>query len=80
MTLSRNFVSSKKVFIYPNPTSGIIKIASASMSEWTIFNLHGQLLQTGNTNWIDISDQENGLYLLQFENVSQKHTLTIIKK
>jgi hypothetical protein len=80
MTLSRNFVSSKKVFIYPNPTTGIIKIANVSMPKWKIYNLLGQLLQTGNTNWIDISDQENGLYLLQFRGINIRSTLTIIKK
>ena len=80
MTLSRNFLSSKKVFIYPNPTSGVIKIANASISKWKIFNLHGQLIQNGNTNWIDLSDQENGLYILQLEDINIQSTLTIIKK
>ena len=80
MTLSRNFLSSKKVFIYPNPTSGVIKIANASISKWKIFNLHGQMIQNGNTNWIDLSDQENGLYILQLGDINIQSTLTIIKK
>ena len=78
MTLSRNFLP-KRSYI-SNPTSGVIKIANASISKWKIFNLHGQLIQNGNTNWIDLSDQENGLYILQLGDINIQSTLTIIKK
>ena len=79
-TLSQEIFPNEKVFIFPNPTYGIIQIENAQISKWKIFNFSGQLLQTGNTKILNLSSYENGLYLLQLEDVSQKYTLTIIKK
>jgi hypothetical protein len=79
-TLNQTVLTNKKVFIYPNPTNDILHIKNAQISRWKIFNFGGQLLQTGNTNWVDLSSHENGLYLMQLEDVFETYTLTIIKK
>ena len=79
-TLNKTFLNNNKVFIYPNPTYGMIRIENAQISKWKIFDFRGQLLKTGDTNWVDLSSYENGLYLLQLDDVSEKNILTIIKK
>ena len=54
-TLSQEIFPNEKVFIFPNPTYGIIQIENAQISKWKIFDFNGQLLQTGNTDVIDLS-------------------------
>jgi len=72
------------IHIYPNPTSAIITVStnhSLDIKNIKLYNIQGRLINTyQNTNTIDITTIENGMYLLQI--VSNKGTLTkqIIKQ
>ncbi|HAV54912.1 MAG TPA: hypothetical protein DCX41_08315 [Aequorivita sp.] len=66
--------------IYPNPTSGELYIESKlPISQISVYNILGQLIEiVQNTDQIDISKAEAGVYLLKFEDVngnSQTHKI-----
>ena len=56
-----------EVLIYPNPTSGILYIKSKQpISQISIYNILGQNIEkTQNTNLIDLSKAEAGVYFLK---------------
>jgi hypothetical protein len=62
--------------VYPNPTDGVITIASAKGSEYRITNLMGQTLMTGRVNGenqqIDVSVLPKGLYFITMGESTQK--------
>ena len=65
--------------IYPNPTTGMVNIKCDESGRINVFNAHGQLLTSQNTNEaeqisIDLSDFSCGLYLIQF--IGQKGMVT----
>ncbi|MCT4629593.1 YCF48-related protein [Winogradskyella sp.] len=78
-TLSNeNFESNENKFsIYPNPTADklYIKEINTRVSNATIYNLNGQKIKSfslsENTDSIDISELENGIYFLHIESNSQ---------
>lgn len=55
--------------IYPNPTDGILYLESKQpIWQISLFNILGQRIETGqNTNQIDLSKAEAGVYLLKIE-------------
>jgi hypothetical protein len=63
------------IMIYPNPATHSINISGDRILEVKMFNNMGQLiLNQHNTNSINISELQNGLYLLSIE-VSTKHVI-----
>ena len=79
-TLQNRFVPSPEVIVYPNPTSGFVQLANLAQSTWKVYNINGQLLQTGVSNRIDLSTYEKGLYVLQLENAPVQKIFTIIRE
>ena len=79
------------VSIYPNPTSGLIRISRNNITEdveFIISNVQGQLIQsgiipTGSANWIlDINAENPGVYIIQLrgEESGQRGNWKIIKQ
>ena len=63
--------------LYPNPTTGILKIASNNDLERVVVrNVLGAIVKESKTNQIDISDQANGIYFVEL--IADK--LKIVKK
>jgi hypothetical protein len=72
-TTVNNFVStlatvsvaeSKKIFVYPNPSSGIFTISAAANIE--VYNLIGELiLSENNATSIDLTTAPKGLYFVR---------------
>jgi hypothetical protein len=61
-----------KITIYPNPTSGIVQLATTIQSDYSIrvYSIVGRLVyesqnQTNPTAEVDLSTEENGLYFIQ---------------
>lgn len=79
-TLQNRFVPSTEVIVYPNPTSGFVHLANLAQSTWKVYNINGQLLQTGVSNRIDLSTYEKGLYVLQLENAPVQKIFTVIRE
>ena len=63
--------------LYPNPTTGILKIFSNNDLERVVVrNVLGAIVKESKTNQIDISDQANGIYFVEL--IADK--LKIVKK
>lgn len=82
-------LSKKQVRIYPNPTSGILRIEVLNLGEadnctLRIFNSAGaqvtSTLTTSATASLDISGQPNGIYFLRISIGKEESTWKIIKK
>jgi len=53
------------VSVYPNPTTEIVRVSGIEVSEIIIFSLQGQLVCSAfNTNTVNVSSLNNGLYIL----------------
>jgi len=64
-------VSDNSITLYPNPTSGIVNIATEEVvKEINIYNMIGQQIWKGKEKQLDLSSIEQGVYLIhiQFEN------------
>jgi hypothetical protein len=60
-----------KIMIYPNPANDIINISSDMILEVKIYNNIGQLfLIQHNTNTINVSKLQNGIYILSIETLT----------
>lgn len=54
--------------IYPNPSTGIFKISELKQPfELTVFNLLGQHILTSNSNTFDLSNYNEGIYIVRIE-------------
>lgn len=64
-TLSNNDVALENVTVYPNPTSGKVTINGInSIIDWSLYNIHGVLLEEGSSDTVNLSSYARGLYLL----------------
>jgi len=74
-TLSTESVKFNSVKLFPNPTTGIVNISGLEEAKSiSIFNVIGQRVKTFNNfnSSIDISDLNNGIYLLKSDNGLQR--------
>ena len=51
---------------YPNPTSGILNLSE--IVNWTLANTLGQVVSAGNSDMVDLSYFDSGIYVLGIEN------------
>jgi len=68
--------------VYPNPTNGELNISVSNHSTVRLFDLTGKLINssvTTNTSW-NISDLDNGIYILSIENNGVITTKKVIKQ
>mgnify|MGYP003627188124 FL=1 len=68
-----------KIIVYPNPTTGIIR--TSKPLDITIYNALGEVIFDGkNVNYINLSNQSNGIYniIVNFDN--RKFTQKLIKR
>jgi hypothetical protein len=74
----------KELSVYPNPTSGSLNILVDNNSVISLFDINGRLIKTeiSNSNLFNwnISNIENGVYILKVENNGKTLTQRIIKK
>jgi Secretion system C-terminal sorting domain/Putative metal-binding motif len=66
------------VRVFPNPTSDYINIACEGLSEFQtrLLDIQGkELIQSKNTNRIDISAIQNGMYFLEIKDLTSKQTI-----
>lgn len=55
------------VFVFPNPTQGVVNISGTENKPWTLFNTQLQVLKQGTAKNIDISNYIAGVYFLKIE-------------
>ncbi len=81
-----NVNKTHKVFCYPNPTYGIINInlSNKNIKQISVFDLTGRLILNKNktkiTNTINLSEFENGVYIINIQTNKEVFTTSIIKK
>ncbi|MBW1295150.1 PQQ-dependent sugar dehydrogenase [Aquimarina litoralis] len=68
-------ISEQQIYLYPNPTTGIVQLPEKS--DWILTDMTGKVIDKGNTNSFDISTRNTGMYLL---NIKGKQVLKIIKQ
>lgn len=81
-------LSSTKVTIYPNPTKGQLTLSfeqsTPSIMRYQLVDINGRLIESkaieDTQHLIDISNQPNGVYVLQLQVDNQTHDWTIIKE
>lgn len=67
--------------ISPNPADNIINIKGLEkIDNFTIYDLNGRSIKSGNTTRIDIQAISPGIYIIQIESLGQKITKKLIKK
>ena len=72
------------VFVYPNPTTGIFKILKSSdlVSEITLTDIYGKMIYRSimeNEVNLDISQYENGVYIVNIKGKNNVITRKIVK-
>jgi len=70
-TTSINEITENNISIYPNPTSQILNIENNN-DEISIYNLSGKLIIKTRDNKIDVSDWNNGVYIIKTKEFVEK--------
>ena len=84
-TLSTDDTSFESFVFYPNPVKDILHLDNISLTKASIYSILGQLIDTksfenANSNTLDLSSLESGIYLIVLENDSQQKTIKVIKE
>ena len=58
------------VFIYPNPTSGMVTITAKDFAKVEVYNTIGQLIETTTDNVVDVSSCNTGIYFFKVYDVN----------
>ena len=79
LTLTYPKIVKEEIFVYPNPTNGIIKISPENNLEFSVFDVNGITILEGYDDTIDLSSFANGVYFLKFKSQNSR-VISIIKK
>lgn len=79
-TLSSNDTELNSLLFCPNPTEGILN-APKEIDKMSVYNIMGEkIMETTNTNHINISHFSQGIYILSVENDGKSSIQKIVKK
>ncbi|MFH2142337.1 MAG: T9SS type A sorting domain-containing protein [Bacteroidota bacterium] len=73
--ITENTINSE-VWIYPNPTSGIVIIETEGIEKTEVIDLQGKQIYVGNEKEIDLSQEPEGVYIIKVITGKQ----TVIRK
>ena len=80
--MPENYSSTKNFSVYPNPTSGIIKVTGKSIKKIEIYNLLGESIYTVFSQQIsgeiDLSNFQKGIYFVKIYDGEKIHTEKLI--
>ena len=74
--LSAEFKDAIDVFVYPNPTTGLIHANQEIISQIRVYDLTGKQLMKSEDSSVDLSAFKNGVYLLQLFRSDSKNWVT----
>ena len=74
--LSIKGVQSKDIFVYPNPTSGVVQANQDIISKIHVYNLTGKELMKTNASSVDLGFVNNGMYLIRLYRTDNKEWVT----
>lgn len=76
--------AASRVNLYPNPTTDFLTISLEDDANYTLANIHGQVLEQGRLNpgdnTLDVLQHASGLYFLDIETSNERVVLKIIKQ
>lgn len=65
VTSTNELSATEAIVVYPNPNStGVFNLTQ--ITEWSVMSIHGTQILSGNSKKINISDQNKGVYIIQF--------------
>ena len=79
LTLTNPTIVKEEIFVYPNPTNGIIKISPDRNLEFSVFDINGTIISKGFGNKINLSSFANGVYFLKVKTQNSR-MYTILKE
>ena len=79
LTLTNPVSVKEEIFVYPNPTNGIINISSDNNLDFSVFDVNGKAILKGYGDTIDLSSFSNGVYFLKVKKQNSR-VISIIKK
>ena len=79
LTLANPTIVKDEIFVYPNPTEGIIKITPDRNLEFIVFDINGTIIFKGFGNTINLSSFANGVYFLKVKTQNSR-MYTILKE
>ena len=74
--LSAGFIKNTDIFLYPNPTTGVIHANHDIISQIRVYDLTGKQLMETNDSSVDLSAFKNGVYLIQLFRSDTKNWVT----
>lgn len=78
---SINKIATIQASIYPNPVNSILNISTEeNLNSYKVKNLAGQEICSGNTNLIDLTSINNGLYFVEIETSRGSCVKSFVKK
>ena len=60
-----NLLADQNVVLYPNPTTGIVKIKSEDFVQFQVFDMQGRLILQSDDPEINLQNQNNGVYIVR---------------
>ena len=63
--LSTGYLKNTDIFLYPNPTTGLVRVNQDIISQILVYDLTGKQLLDSNLSSVDLSTFKNGVYLFQ---------------
>lgn len=63
--LSTGFLKNTDIFLYPNPTTGFVRVNQDIISQILVYDLTGKQLLDSNLSSVDLSTFKKGVYLFQ---------------
>ena len=70
-----DFIETKDIILYPNPTSDIVHFMENNMEvtyQFVLYNSVGQLIESNYASEVQLSNLDQGIYFVQFPEVSSK--------
>lgn len=74
--LNTEFKNTTDIFIYPNPTTGLIRTNQEIISQICVYDLTGKQLMKSEASSVDLSTFKNGVYFLQLYRNDSKNWVT----
>ena len=75
-SLSIEGVQDKDIFVYPNPTSGVVQANQDIITKIHVYDLTGKQLMKTNTSSVDLGSVNNGMYLIRLYRTDNKEWVT----
>ena len=74
--LSTGYLKNTDIFLYPNPTTGLVRVNQDIISQILVYDLTGKQLLDSNLSSVDLSTFKNGVYLFKLYRTDTKNWVT----